>query len=41
MKQKLPTINAPLSPVHANNRAINPHFAEMYEKAGLKTRKNQ
>jgi len=39
LKQQLPKTNAPLSPVQSGQRAVNEHFAEMYEKAGLKVRK--
>jgi len=39
LAQQLPAQSAPPTPVHDNNRAINDHFAEMYEKAGLKFRR--
>jgi arylsulfatase A-like enzyme len=39
LKQHLPEKNAPLSPVQSGQRATNEHFAEMYEKAGLKVRR--
>ncbi len=39
LKQNLPKHNAPLSPVQGGSRAVNEHFAEMYEKAGLKVRR--
>jgi len=35
----LPKVSAPLSPVQSGGRAVNEHFAEMYEKAGLEVRK--
>jgi len=38
LAKHLPAVNAPLSPVQDGNRAINEHFAEMYEKAGFKVR---
>ena len=40
LAEYLPAVNAPLSPVQSGGRAVNDHFAEMYEKAGLKVRKD-
>jgi len=37
--QYLPEVNAPLSPVQGGGRAVNEHFAKMYEKAGLTVRR--
>lgn len=39
LAQHLPKVNAPLSPVQSGQRAVNEHFAEMYEKAGLEVRR--
>ena len=39
LAQHLPETNAPLSPVQSGQRAVNEHFAEMYEEAGLEVRK--
>ena len=38
--QYVPKVSAPLSPVQSGGRAVNEHFAEMYEKAGLKVRRD-
>ena len=40
LSQHLPVTNAPLSPVQSGGRAVNDHFAEMYEDAGLEVRKD-
>jgi arylsulfatase A-like enzyme len=40
LAQHLPKHNAPLSPVQGGGRAVNEHFAKMYEEAGLKVRKD-
>jgi arylsulfatase A-like enzyme len=39
LAQQLPANSAPPTPVHSGNRAVNDHFAEAYEKAGLKFRR--
>ena len=40
LAEYLPAVNAPLSPVQSGGRAVNDHFAEMYEKAGLEVRED-
>jgi arylsulfatase A-like enzyme len=39
LSQHLPKVNAPISPVQSGSRAVNDHFAEMFEKAGLEVRR--
>jgi len=40
LAEYLPAVNAPLSHVQSGGRAVNDHFAEMYENAGLEVRKD-